>query len=492
MARERLHRAALGDGAFRTGHGAHALRGPHRGRRAVLATTAALAAVLSGAAPALAKAPTTTQVLVTLTASGQLSSAYTWAVQESASPTTQMVRVATSAQVTWQLAVTKSASTTETAQLSGSACAYDVGLAPTQGLAITDQLTKLGSKTVLYSGALSVAAEPVIAALGHYCYPYVAPVPPGSITPGAVYELSAHVSITNRTGSPGTPSGPSTAALALLPRTPTTAYGSLSVSDSNGQHFSFSSSGTQSYLLSYACPASPVTLSETDTATAQGTGQSSTATATVHCGGPTTLTTMLSSATTTTTKTVSDQATITGAQAGAGGTISYAVYSDNACSTLYADATPATNTVSNGVAPSSASVSFSSPGTYYFVATYSGDPSTNTLGSQSSCSAEPVTVTSACAADGTIGCPWQVGDLTTYDQQGWVGTDPAQLLTDDFFTVYLTGLIVGDNTNGGLYIAFDSPQALLAYLPAPGAAGQLNASALDPTSTSAGSFGGDV
>jgi len=52
--------------------------------------------------------------------------------------------------------------------------------------------------------------------------------------------------------------------------------------------------------------------------------------------------------------------------------------------------------------------------------------------------------------------------------------------------------VPGHPSNGGLYIAFDSPQALLAYLPAPGAAGQLNASALDPTSTSAGSFGGDV
>ena len=70
---------------------------------------------------------------------------------------------------------------------------------------------------------------------------------------------------------------------------------------------------------------------------------------------------------------VSDSATITGATADAGGTITYKIYSDNACTTLVADVTPTPNTVVNGVAPNSLSHQFNNAGTFYWQATYSGD-----------------------------------------------------------------------------------------------------------------------
>ena len=44
---------------------------------------------------------------------------------------------------------------------------------------------------------------------------------------------------------------------------------------------------------------------------------------------------------------VHDSATISGATADAGGTITYKIYSNNTCSTLVADVTPANNTVVN-------------------------------------------------------------------------------------------------------------------------------------------------
>ena len=50
---------------------------------------------------------------------------------------------------------------------------------------------------------------------------------------------------------------------------------------------------------------------------------------------------------------VHDSATFNGATADAGGTIRYAVYSDNPCNFLVADLTPADKTVANGVVPDS-------------------------------------------------------------------------------------------------------------------------------------------
>ena len=88
---------------------------------------------------------------------------------------------------------------------------------------------------------------------------------------------------------------------------------------------------------------------------------------------------------------VHDSATITGATSDAGGTISYGLYSDNTCSTLVQDLTPATATVVNGVAPDSTSYTFNSAGTWYFQATYSGDAN-NTGPVSSSCTSETMVV----------------------------------------------------------------------------------------------------
>jgi hypothetical protein len=102
---------------------------------------------------------------------------------------------------------------------------------------------------------------------------------------------------------------------------------------------------------------------------------------------------------------VHDSATITGATADAGGTITYKIYSDNTCSTVVADVTPSPNTVSAGVAPDSSSHQFNSAGTFYWQATYSGD-SNNTGPVSSTCTSEVVTVTSAAQHGATPGF-WQ-------------------------------------------------------------------------------------
>jgi hypothetical protein len=86
---------------------------------------------------------------------------------------------------------------------------------------------------------------------------------------------------------------------------------------------------------------------------------------------------------------VSDSATLSGTNASsATGTVTYSVYSDAGCSV--AVGTPQTVTVTGGSVPNSSPVTLSTPGTYYWVASYGGD-SLNQK-SASACGSETATV----------------------------------------------------------------------------------------------------
>lgn len=88
---------------------------------------------------------------------------------------------------------------------------------------------------------------------------------------------------------------------------------------------------------------------------------------------------------------VVDSATLSGANsATAGGTVTYTVYSDATCTTVFASA--GTKTVTAGVVPDSDAVVFTAAGTYYWVASYSGDTLNNP--SASACGSESVTISS--------------------------------------------------------------------------------------------------
>jgi hypothetical protein len=69
-----------------------------------------------------------------------------------------------------------------------------------------------------------------------------------------------------------------------------------------------------------------------------------------------------------------DTATLSGASQDAGGTVTYTVYTDSACSLGARDG--GTKTVTNGVVPNSNTLTFNTTGTFYWQASYSGD-STN-------------------------------------------------------------------------------------------------------------------
>jgi hypothetical protein len=99
---------------------------------------------------------------------------------------------------------------------------------------------------------------------------------------------------------------------------------------------------------------------------------------------------------------VTDSATLTGASSDAGGTVTYSVFNNNAC-TGTPVANGGTKTVTNGVVPDSNSVTFSSAGIFYWQASYSGDA--HNLPAISSCTSEQLTVIGPCVLGYPSGTP---------------------------------------------------------------------------------------
>jgi TadE-like protein len=107
----------------------------------------------------------------------------------------------------------------------------------------------------------------------------------------------------------------------------------------------------------------------------------------VGAGSPS-IATVLSTPTGTIGVSVHDTATLSGATPNAGGTVTYTVYSDSACT---ANArTAGTVTVTAGLVPRSSDITFDNAGTYYWQAEYSGDVSNHAA--TSPCTSEILTV----------------------------------------------------------------------------------------------------
>lgn len=100
------------------------------------------------------------------------------------------------------------------------------------------------------------------------------------------------------------------------------------------------------------------------------------------------ISTKLSSSSITVGGSISDSSTLTGATSNAGGSVTYSVYTDSACSQNKQDA--GTKTVTSGIVPDSNSITFNTAGDYYWQAVYSGD--TNNAGATSTCTDEHLVV----------------------------------------------------------------------------------------------------
>jgi CSLREA domain-containing protein len=139
---------------------------------------------------------------------------------------------------------------------------------------------------------------------------------------------------------------------------------------------------------------------------------------------------------------VSDQATLSGAgAAAAGGSVTYDVYSDRLCTQLV-DQGSAEPIATAGILPASQAVTLSAPGTYYWVARYSGDA--DDLPAASACGAETETViTTGTGADLAV----------TLDA-------PSQVSTGSQFPVTLTVTNNGPQTAKRIVKGFLVPRSL--------------------------------
>ena len=128
---------------------------------------------------------------------------------------------------------------------------------------------------------------------------------------------------------------------------------------------------------------------------------------------------------------VHDSSSITGATEDAGGTVTYTVYTDNACTLGARDA--GTKDVTNHIVPDSDALQFNSAGTFYWQAVYSGDP--NNSGATSTCTSEQLVI-----------APNSPTLSTTPSEDTGVITD---VLTD---TATLSGTTVGAGTTIDFYL----------------------------------------
>jgi hypothetical protein len=173
---------------------------------------------------------------------------------------------------------------------------------------------------------------------------------------------------------------------------------------SNGGTRTYSNVLAGSYGVTESAPPAGWTLkslvctktgSGTDVATSSATASITMAgggtvecTYTNHINISPTIATTLSANPVTVGATVHDSATLTGATANAGGTVTYTVYTDDACTQGAQDA--GTKTVTNSVVPDSDPITFNSAGDFYWQAVYSGDADNDAA--TSACTSEHLVV----------------------------------------------------------------------------------------------------
>jgi PEP-CTERM motif len=89
---------------------------------------------------------------------------------------------------------------------------------------------------------------------------------------------------------------------------------------------------------------------------------------------------------------------------------------------------------------------------------------------------------------------WSAGDVVTYNQGDWGDPTSAagMLMSDKFNSVYPSDLFFIGSTSTGYFILFTNEANLDDFLPALGTPGPLDADLVNPSSSSAGVFGGEV
>jgi hypothetical protein len=225
------------------------------------------------------------------TATGGWTRTFGWTINKSVTPDNWSLFAGDSGTSLYTVAVAKDAGT-DVVSVSGAVTINNGGAVATENLMINDCIEwKIGAGQFqdLTCQLLDLSAHPVLDPGETYSYGYVI-----NFTPidGATYRNDAHITITNHAGwlpggenCPGPdpcPFGPSPKADFALPGNPTLVNDTINVNDTNGESWSFSASGSQSYAMRFTCANAG---QYDNTATIVETGQASSASVSVACYG---------------------------------------------------------------------------------------------------------------------------------------------------------------------------------------------------------------
>lgn len=277
----------------------------HRLAHYPLAIVLGMATACSSNGPLTPKASTTTPtvspngaakqsgtgVSATVTAAGHLQRMFLWTIGKSVTPTAMTLRDGHSGSADYTVRLTKTGSV-DSVVVSGATCVTNTGSVATAGLTIVDQVQiKTGHRTFadLPGAEQTLTPAEQLAAGASSCSGYRIAFPPVAAT---AYRVVAHVTITNHSGwlpgghhCPGSgacATGPEAKAGFAVPSTPDVVIdASVHVDDSDGQAWSFTATGSQTYTRSFACPADEGT--QKNTATIRETGQTASAAVAVTC-----------------------------------------------------------------------------------------------------------------------------------------------------------------------------------------------------------------
>jgi hypothetical protein len=218
------------------------------------------------------------------TATGTWNRTFSWTIDKSVTPETLNLFRGDTGSSQYTVAVTKDSGVDE-AYIKGQICVTNGGAQATENLQIVDELRDgvPPPHDLIATINIDVSSNPVLDPGETACYSYRIDIPPGNIHAGGVYKNTANVTITNHSGHLGEPFGPSPSATTNLSEVPSMENGSITVDDTNGQSWSFNSSGSQTYSKNFTCDAGAGV--HNNTATIHGTSQSDNASVTVNCYG---------------------------------------------------------------------------------------------------------------------------------------------------------------------------------------------------------------
>ncbi|WP_423802225.1 hypothetical protein [Neobacillus sp. SAB-20_R2A] len=226
----------------------------------------------------------------TVTATANYTKTFNWDISKSVLPDTWNLFRGDTGTSEYTIKVTKDTGTLG-GSIEGQICVTNGGDFDTENLQIKLDLEANlngGFTTLLTDIPVNLNGNTVIPAKKMACYDYTIDLPSDLVFPGKTYRVTANATIDNHAGhitNPPTPFGPSEKASTIMPVNPTLVNDSISVTDTNGENFPFSDSGSASYSRMFTCDDDAGTHDNTATIVFSNgeSGKSASASVTVNC-----------------------------------------------------------------------------------------------------------------------------------------------------------------------------------------------------------------